>query len=120
MTKYLRSKGFTVLDLDEIAREVVKPGKTAFIQIVQEFGKDVVLPDGTLNRPKLGEIIFQDPVKRKKLDKITFRQIFFETIKHIIYYFLIGEIVLIVGLNSAISSHPQIPLYFLNLECTNG
>ncbi len=97
MTKYLRTKGFTVLDLDEVARTVVKPGKTAFVQIVQEFGQDVVLPDGSLNRAKLGEIIFEDPIKRKKLDKITFRQILIETIKHIIYYFLIGEIVLVIG-----------------------
>lgn len=59
-----------VVDADVIAREVVAPGTKAHSQIVSYFGKDVLHPDGTLNRPKLGSIIFGDENKRHKLNSI--------------------------------------------------
>lgn len=58
------------MDADVIARQVVLPGTSAHSQIVNYFGHDILLPDGGLDRPKLGAVIFGDEGKRKKLNSI--------------------------------------------------
>jgi dephospho-CoA kinase len=63
--------GAKLIDADQLAREVVMPGRPALLQIVERFGSQVMLPDGTLNRKALGAIIFNDPIARKDLDTIT-------------------------------------------------
>lgn len=60
-----------VIDADLIARQVVEPGKNAYSLIVQEFGPGILQDDGGIDRGKLGEIIFSDAVKRRKLNAIT-------------------------------------------------
>lgn len=59
-----------LVDADVIARQVVEPGTPALAKIKKVFGQDVLLPDGTLDRKKLGSIIFTDESKRKKLNSI--------------------------------------------------
>jgi dephospho-CoA kinase len=66
----LRSLGAEVIDADQLAREVVAPGEPALAEIVREFG-DVRNADGTLDRKKLGAIVFTDPARRKALEAIT-------------------------------------------------
>ena len=66
-----RSLGCVVLDADMLAREVVEPGEPALAQIVEEFGREVLQPDGTLDRKRLGAIVFGDPARRKRLEQIT-------------------------------------------------
>jgi dephospho-CoA kinase len=66
----LRELGAHVFDADHIARAVVAPGTPALAEIVAAFGADVLLPDGTLDRPKLGARIFQDEAARLKLNAI--------------------------------------------------
>ena len=66
-----RSLGCVVLDADVLAREVVEPGEPALAQIVEEFGREVLQPDGTLDRKKLGAIVFGDAARRKRLEQIT-------------------------------------------------
>lgn len=63
--------GAVVIDADQLAREVVEPGQPALEEIAATFGRDVLLPDGRLDRAKLATIIFADPVERAKLDAIT-------------------------------------------------
>jgi dephospho-CoA kinase len=63
--------GAKLIDADQLAREVVMPGRPALLQIVERFGSQVMLPDGTLNRKALGAIIFNDPIARKDLEAIT-------------------------------------------------
>jgi len=63
--------GAVVIDADLLAREVVEPGQPALEEIAATFGPDVLLPDGRLDRAKLADIIFADPVERAKLDAIT-------------------------------------------------
>jgi dephospho-CoA kinase len=63
--------GAVVIDADKLAREVVEPGQPALEEIAATFGPQVLLPDGRLDRPKLGDIIFADPAQRAKLDAIT-------------------------------------------------
>jgi dephospho-CoA kinase len=66
----LAAQGAVVIDADSIAREVVEPGTEGLAEVVDAFGPDVLLPDGTLDRPRLGEIVFADPELRGKLNEI--------------------------------------------------
>jgi dephospho-CoA kinase len=59
-SQHLVQQGVPVIDADLIARQIVQPGKPAWKLIRKHFGDDVLLPDGNLNRPKLGGIIFSD------------------------------------------------------------
>ena len=59
-----------VIDADEIAHQLVAIGQPALAQIQQEFGTDVLNPDGSLNRKKLRELIFSDPKQKQKLESI--------------------------------------------------
>jgi dephospho-CoA kinase len=67
----LVSLGAILIDADQLAREVVMPGRPALQQIVERFGPEVMLPDGTLHRKALGALIFNEPVARKDLEAIT-------------------------------------------------
>jgi dephospho-CoA kinase len=62
--------GITVIDADIEARLAVEPGEKAYDEIVSHFGKDILEEDRTINRPKLGEIIFNDEEKRMLLNSI--------------------------------------------------
>ena len=66
----LAAQGAVVIDADAIAREVVEPGTEGLAEVVEAFGPEVLLPDGTLDRPRLGEIVFADPELRGKLNEI--------------------------------------------------
>lgn len=63
--------GAAVISADEIAREIVEPGMPAAQDIRTSFGDDVFLPDGTLDRRRLGAIVFRDEAKRRLLERIT-------------------------------------------------
>jgi len=63
--------GARVIDLDDIARKVVEPHEPAWNEIVDAFGRDILNPNDTINRKALGNIIFNDVLKRKKLNDIT-------------------------------------------------
>ena len=67
----LRQLGCEIIDADLLAREVVEPGQPAWTTIVAEFGQDVLTGDGTLDRKKLGAIVFADPERRRRLEAIT-------------------------------------------------
>lgn len=62
--------GAKVLDADEVAREVVLPGRPAWIKLNQAFGSEFFSPDGNLNRRKVRRLIFADAVKRRQLNAI--------------------------------------------------
>ena len=66
-----RRLGCEIIDADVLAREVVRPGEPAHAAIIAEFGRGVLNPDGTLDRKRLGAIVFADPDKRKRLEAIT-------------------------------------------------
>lgn len=69
-TKMIKSLGFPVVCADQIARNVVQPGKNAYKQIVKIFGKDILRKDNRLNRQKIAKIVFANLFKRKKLESI--------------------------------------------------
>ena len=66
----LRDRGVPVIDADQLAREAVLPGTDALRQIVKTFGEEILLGDGSLDRKKLGQIVFADEAKRKQLNAI--------------------------------------------------
>jgi dephospho-CoA kinase len=70
VARRLAAQGAVVIDADQIAREVVEPGTAGLADVVREFGPEILLPDGRLNRPRLGEIVFASPELRGKLNGI--------------------------------------------------
>lgn len=62
--------GVPVIDTDEIAREVVRPGGVALPAIVAAFGPGVLAPDGQLDRRRMRERVFADPAERRRLEAI--------------------------------------------------
>jgi dephospho-CoA kinase len=66
----LRELGAVVIDADRLAREVVAKGTEGFDEVVAAFGSEVVGPDGELDRPALGAIVFSDEAKRRQLEAI--------------------------------------------------
>jgi dephospho-CoA kinase len=66
----LRARGIPVVDADVLAREAVMPGSDGLKAVVKRFGEDVLTPEGTLNRARLGEIVFRDKQARSDLEAI--------------------------------------------------
>ncbi|MFY7066723.1 dephospho-CoA kinase [Nocardiopsis changdeensis] len=66
----LAEHGAVVIDADAIAREVVEPGTPGLAAVVEEFGEGVLAPDGSLDRPRLGEIVFADEARLARLNAI--------------------------------------------------
>jgi dephospho-CoA kinase len=67
----LAARGATVIDADELARDAVHPGEATLDQVAQRFGRGVIQHDGSLDRARLGEIVFADPEARRELERIT-------------------------------------------------
>lgn len=67
--------GVPMVDADIVARDVVAPGTPALNLLVSNFGQDILLPDGSLDRPKLGALVFSDSKKRAVLDSTLHRYI---------------------------------------------
>ncbi len=65
----LAARGAIIIDADVLAREVVEPGTPALAAIIDRFGPQV-LSDGRLNRARLGQIVFADPLARRDLERI--------------------------------------------------
>lgn len=69
VAKLLSEKyGAVLLDADQLARDVVEPGRPAYRQIVDHFGLKVVKPDNSLDRKLLAALVFADPIERAKLE----------------------------------------------------
>jgi len=71
--------GARIVDADQMARDIVAPGQPALAEIVRTFGREVLQPDGALDRKRLGAIIFADAEKRRLLNAITHPRIAMET-----------------------------------------
>jgi dephospho-CoA kinase len=65
-----RALGLPVVDADQLAREVVAPGTPGLAAVVEAFGPEVLLPDGALDRARVGELVFADAAKRRVLNGI--------------------------------------------------
>jgi len=70
VSQMLKELGYPVVDADLVARQVVEPGTETLNSIAQAFGPEVIRADGSMDRERVGTIIFNDPTSRKKLNDI--------------------------------------------------
>ncbi|MET7902234.1 dephospho-CoA kinase [Streptomyces sp. NPDC005355] len=70
VSRILSSYGAVLIDSDRIAREVVEPGTPGLAAVVAEFGPEILSADGSLDRPRLGGIVFNDPERLRALNAI--------------------------------------------------
>lgn len=70
VSKRLAAHGAIVIDADRIAREVVEPGTPGLVRVVEEFGPEMLRADGSLDRQRLGSIVFADPERLAALNAI--------------------------------------------------
>lgn len=70
VSRLLAERGAVVVDADVVAREVVKAGTPGLARVVEEFGEQVLLPDGSLDRAALGTRVFSDPEALSRLNAI--------------------------------------------------
>ncbi|GGO50335.1 dephospho-CoA kinase [Streptomyces lasiicapitis] len=70
VSRLLVERGAVLVDADRIAREVVAPGTEGLAAVVETFGEEVLAADGSLDRPKLGAIVFADPDRLAALNAI--------------------------------------------------
>ncbi len=70
VSRLLVEHGGVLIDADRIAREVVAPGTPGLAAVVEAFGPDVLAADGSLDRPRLGSIVFADPEKLAVLNSV--------------------------------------------------
>ena len=74
----LKVLGAHIIDADAICRDLVEPEQPAWQEIVKTFGKDILLKDGTLDRAKLADIVFNDASQKKILEEILHPKVFEE------------------------------------------
>ncbi|MFJ3230396.1 dephospho-CoA kinase [Streptomyces sp. NPDC086787] len=70
VSRLLVARGAVLIDADRIAREVVAPGTPGLAAVVEAFGEEVLAADGSLDRPRLGSVVFADPDKLAVLNSI--------------------------------------------------
>lgn len=70
VSRMLEERGAIIVDADRISREIVMPGSPVLQTIAEEFGAELILEDGTLDRKRLGAMIFADEHKRLRLNEI--------------------------------------------------
>lgn len=68
--EYLEQKGAEVIDADKIAHQVSRKGEQGWQKVVNEFGEEILKENDEFDRAKLADIVFSDPVKRKKLESL--------------------------------------------------
>lgn len=107
VSNMLSEKGLPIVDADLIARQVVEPGTAVMQQIEEAFGKDVIHPDGTLNREQLGAIIFDNAEKRDRLNNIMHPAIRAEMLRQKEAYIKAGEKTVIMDIPLLFESNLQ-------------
>jgi dephospho-CoA kinase len=67
----LEELGAQIIDADRIGHEIIAPGGPAYDPVLEAFGRDILAPDGTVDRRKLGALAFADPERLKRLNGIS-------------------------------------------------
>jgi dephospho-CoA kinase len=104
VSRQLAARKIPVIDADILARDVVRPGTRALSKIVSTFGPDILKEDGTLDRPKLGAIVFRDEEKRRKLNAIVHPAVRWAMILGVLKHWLRGERVCVLDVPLLIES----------------
>lgn len=91
VSKVFEQNGFAVINADTVARMVAEKGSPCLREIEKHFGSDVINPDNTLNRKKLGSIVFSDSEKLNLLNSIMYPAITAEIKNQIEYFYSQGK-----------------------------
>lgn len=83
VSRILVKRGARLVDADRIAKELIYPGSEIFEQIIQQFGAKMVCVDGSLDRKRLGRLIFANPSKRQLLEQIIHPFLYERIVQHI-------------------------------------
>lgn len=70
VSNLFKSNDIPVVDADVVAREALKKGSGGWKKVVEAFGEEILLDNGEVNRPRLGQIVFADPDKRQFLNRL--------------------------------------------------
>lgn len=70
VAKMIQAYGLPIVDADVVARQVVEPGSVTLKKIAEAFGQEIIAEDGSMDRAKVGSIIFHDETMRQKLNSI--------------------------------------------------
>lgn len=92
----LKSMGAVIIDADEIAREILSPGKPAWHAVINCFGRDILLDGENIDRKKLGRMVFSDRNMLETLNRITHPAIVQEIKKRLNHYRYKKEKVVVV------------------------
>jgi dephospho-CoA kinase len=69
--EFFRSRGAAVVDADQVARDLMAPGLSLLVEVAAAFGREVLFPDGSLDRRKLSRMVFGKPEAVAKLNALT-------------------------------------------------
>lgn len=75
VARFFEEKGAIIIDADQLSRQAVSPGSRALEQIAARFGPEMLLTDGSLDRKRLGRLVFADADKRRALEAIVHPEI---------------------------------------------
>src|SRR5579884_1952926 len=70
VARMLRDLGAEIIDADKVARKIMAPPGPVYEAVVREFGPGIVAADGSIDRQKLGQIVFSDPAALRRLDAL--------------------------------------------------
>ncbi|KAL2912359.1 Dephospho-CoA kinase cab5 [Polyrhizophydium stewartii] len=90
VSHFLAAHQVPIVDADLIARDIVRPGEVAFHAICDAFGPAVLDADGSINRQRLGALVFGNADQRRKLNSITHPYIRIEMLKSVLRHFMAG------------------------------
>ncbi len=107
VSRMLKELGYPIVDADLVARQVVEPGSETLQKINEAFDASVILPDGTLDRKKVGDLIFNDPESRKRLNDIIHPAIRKEMLRQRAAYVAEGHQVVIMDIPLLFESQLQ-------------
>jgi dephospho-CoA kinase len=81
VAQYLAELGAAVIDADKVGHEAFQSGTALWNEVVLAFGKEIVAPGGEIDRKKLGQVVFNSPEARERLNKMMWSRIW-ETMVH--------------------------------------
>jgi dephospho-CoA kinase len=68
VARMFKRLGARVIFADDLARELIQPGAAAYDEVVRHFGRDILQPDGAIDRPRLAEVVFGNPPRVEELN----------------------------------------------------
>ncbi|RHZ74173.1 hypothetical protein Glove_227g171 [Diversispora epigaea] len=96
VSRMIIRRNIPLIDTDLLARQIVEPGKPAYKRVVKHFTREILNEDGTIDRVKLGDMIFSNENKRKILNKCTHPFIRTEVFKLVIWNWIKGEKMVVI------------------------